>query len=426
MSHFVGPARYRCGPAHSCDVPGSCCAKRCPHISTRDALSAARDRSAGPRGRPLARRSQLFVRFGTLRGARGRYLAPPRALASGRGASRAPRGQRSVARGPCYVDCDQLAPGPAPPGAPFCMDKPARSLVPMQVFVTGATGYIGFAVATALRRHGHRVFGLARSDAKAARLTRHEIEPVIGDLSGPKTYADVAAQCSVLIHTAFDYSADGVAKNKLTIDTLLDAAGRGAQPKTLVFTSGAWVYGDTGGRMVDETTPLNPIKLVAWRPAHEQLVLRATSVRGLVIRPGCVYGGAGGLTAPWFAKPGETVIGDGRQRWTMVHVDDLADAYVRAAESGLAGEIFNVTDRSRFTVLELATAAARAAGYKGEIRPLPLAEARKTMGDFADALALNQHVDSGKAVRLLGWQPRHGGFLDEVEVLYGAWKANQG
>ena len=313
----------------------------------------------------------------------------------------------------------------------------------MQVFVTGATGYIGFAVATALRRHGHRVFGLARSDAKAAHLTRHEIEPVIGDLSGPKTYADLAAQCSVLIHTAFDYSADGVAKNKLTIDTLLDAAGRGAQPKTLVFTSGAWVYGDTGERMVDETTPLNPIKLVAWRPAHEQLVLRAGGVRGLVIRPGCVYGGAGGLTARWFAEPaaamrspsplvergsgGEAaVVGDGRQRWTMVHVDDLADAYVRAAESGLAGEIFNVTDRSRFTVLELATAAARAAGYKGEIRPLPLAEARKTMGDFADALAVNQHVDSGKAVRLLGWQPRHGGFLDEVEVLYGAWKANQG
>jgi hypothetical protein len=45
------------------------------------------------------------------------------------------------------------------------------------------------------------------------------------------------------------------------------------------------------------------------------------------------------------------------------------------------------------------------------------------MGDLADALALSQHVDSGKAVRLLGWQPRHGGFLDEVEVFYRAWKA---
>jgi len=110
----------------------------------------------------------------------------------------------------------------------------------------------------------------------------------------------------------------------------------------------------------------------------------------------------------------------------MVHLDDLADAYVRAAESGLAGEIFNVTDRSRCTVLEMATAAARPSGYKGEIRPTPLADARKTLGDFADALALSQHVDSGKAVRLLGWQPRHGGFLDEVDVFYRAWKARQG
>jgi nucleoside-diphosphate-sugar epimerase len=293
----------------------------------------------------------------------------------------------------------------------------------MQVFLTGATGYIGFAVATALRRHGHRVWGLARNQTKAARLARHEIEPVSGDLADPNSYADVAAHCSVLIHTAFDYSADGVAKNKLTIETLLDAGRRGAQPRTFIFTSGAWVYGDTGDHMVDETTPLDPIKLVAWRPAHEELVLRASGVRSIVIRPGCVYGGAGGLTAPWFAKPGEAVVGDGRNRWTMVHLDDLAAAYVRAAESGLGGEIFNVTDRSRFTVLELATAAARAAGYKGEISPLPLAEARKALGDFADALALNQHLDSGKAVRLLGWQPRHGGFLDEVEVFYRAWKA---
>ncbi|HEV8380192.1 MAG TPA: NAD-dependent epimerase/dehydratase family protein [Gemmatimonadales bacterium] len=299
----------------------------------------------------------------------------------------------------------------------------------MQVFLTGATGYIGFAVATALRRHGHRVWGLARSDAKAARLARHEIDPVIGDLADPKSYADVAARCAALIHVAFDYSADGVAKNKLTIETLLDAGQRGAQPKTLILTSGAWVYGDTGDQMVDETTPLNPIKLVDWRPLHEQLVLQAKHMRGLVIRPGCVYGGTGGLTAQWFAGPSAgkppTVVGTGQHRWTMVHLDDLADAYVRAAESDLAGEIFNVTDRSRFTVLELATAAARAAGYTGAIRPLPLAEARQTMGDFADALALNQHLDSSKAVRLLNWQPRHGGFLDEVELFYRTWRTWQ-
>src|SRR6266480_1395713 len=280
----------------------------------------------------------------------------------------------------------------------------------MQVFVTGATGYIGFAVAAALRRAGHRVRGLVRSEAKARRLVQHEIEPVIGDLADPKTYLEVASDCTLLVNTAFDYSADGVAKDK-----------------TLLFTSGAWVYGDTGDRMVDETTPPNPTKLVAWRPAHEQLELQAAGVRGLVIRPGDVYGGAGGLTGQWFAGPSTgkppLVVGDGRNRAPMVHIDDLADAYVRVAESGLAGEIFNVNDHSRFTVLEMATAAARAAGYKGEVRPTPLPEARKTLGDFADALALSQHIDARKAARLLGWQPRHDGFLDDADVYYRAWKA---
>jgi len=299
----------------------------------------------------------------------------------------------------------------------------------MQVFVTGATGYIGFAVAAALRRAGHRVWGLARSEARARRLARHEIEAVIGDLADPKTYLEIASECALVVHIAFDYSADGVAKDKTAIDTLLDAGRRGAKPKTLVFTSGAWVYGDTGDRMVDETTPPNPTKLVAWRPAHEQMVLQAPGMRGLVVRPGDVYGGPGGLTGQWFAGPSTgkppLVVGDGRNRVPMVHVDDLADAYLRVAESGLAGEIFNVNDQSRFTVLEMATAAARAAGYKGEVHPMPLPEARKTLGDFADALALSQHVDARKAVRLLGWQPRHVGFPDEADAYYRAWKAHQ-
>ena len=297
----------------------------------------------------------------------------------------------------------------------------------MQVFVTGATGFIGFAVAAALRRAGYRVWGLARSETKARRLLQHEIEPVIGDLADPKTYLDVASECALLVHTGFDYSANGVAKDRTAIDTLLEAGRRGAKPKTFIFTSGAWVYGDTSDRIVDETTPPNPPKLVAWRPAHEQIVLQAGGVRGLVIRPGDVYGGPGGLTGQWFAGPSTgsppLVVGDGRNRVPMVHVDDLADAYVRVATSGLAAEIFNVNDQSRFTVLEMATAAARAAGYQGEVRPTPLVEARKTLGDFADALALSQHIDARKVVRLLGWHPSHEGFLDEADVHYRAWKA---
>lgn len=71
----------------------------------------------------------------------------------------------------------------------------------------------------------------------------------------------------------------------------------------------------------------------------------------------------------------------------------------------------------------MAAAVIGAAGRKTKIVHVPLAEAREQMGVFAECLALNQHVDSRKAVRLLGWQPKHGGFLDGVQRYYQAWKA---
>jgi nucleoside-diphosphate-sugar epimerase len=299
----------------------------------------------------------------------------------------------------------------------------------MNVFITGATGYIGLNVATAYRRAGHRVWGLTRSEEKARILTRHEIAPVIGSMQKPDAWATAAKNCSLLIHAAVDYQADTFALDKQTVEFLLSLSQQGRRPKTMIYTSGVWVYGHTHGMLVDETTPLNPPKLVARRPATEQLVLNAADARGIVIRPGCVYGYQGGLAGTWFAaavkEKALTAVGDGGNRWTMVHADDLADAYLRAGESGLSGEVFNITDRSRCSVAEMVSAVARVTGYGGKITYIPVAEAAKTMGDFAECLALDQHADARKAVRLLCWQPKHGGFVDEVETYYVSWKAAQ-
>jgi nucleoside-diphosphate-sugar epimerase len=299
----------------------------------------------------------------------------------------------------------------------------------MRIFVTGATGTIGGAVAVAMRRAGHEVRGLVRSPEKAARLRRYEIEPVVGDMTRPGSYHEALDECSVLVHAAVDYGAGVVEPDRAVIDTLLAAGARGSRPKTVLYTSGVWLYGDTGERLVDETAPPAPARMVGWRPEHERLVLENPGVRGLVIRPGCVYGLGGSLTGRWFesADSGQAeIVGDGANRWAMVHVHDLADAYVRLAESGYAGEVFNVTDRSRSTVREMAEAAVRAAGHPGAVRLVSVEEAAQTMGDLASCLALDQHVDSRKAVSRLGWQPRHGGFVDGVDTYYAAWKVRQG
>lgn len=296
----------------------------------------------------------------------------------------------------------------------------------MKVFVTGATGTIGGPVARAFRREGHEVLGLARSASKARSLSAREIRPVLGALEEPETFVRAAAECDVIVHAAADAGAAMFPLDRAALETVLAAAKPGPQPKTLIYTSGTWIYGDTGGRRTDESAPLRPPAYGADRILHERLVLDADGIRGLVLRPGCLYGRQGSLTSMWFegaARGALEIVGDGSAQWALVHQDDLADAYVRAAASGLSGEIFNVSEPSGPTVLDMARAVARTTGYAGEIRRLPVAEAVARFGPFAECLAYDQQLDSEKAERLLGWRPRHRGFVEEVGVYFEAWKA---
>lgn len=301
----------------------------------------------------------------------------------------------------------------------------------MQVFVTGATGFIGLSVASALAQRGHRVLGLARTSEKARVLARREIEPVLGGLQEPGAWRERAAECAAFVHCAFEYSPKGFELDRNVLRVASELGGRKGAARKVVYTSGVWVYGDTGTRCVDETTAPNPPKFVAARVENENFLLSCArpELATIVVRPGCVYGGHGSLTAGWFdgaTKGAARIVGDGANRWAMVHVEDLARLYVLAAESPLGGEVLNATDRSRFTVRECAIAASRAAGAGGAVVETPYADALARYGPLAQGLAASQHIDSSKAVRLLGWQPRHGGFVDGARRYFRSWKAGAG
>lgn len=286
----------------------------------------------------------------------------------------------------------------------------------MKIFLTGASGYIGRAVAEGLRRRGHRVSGLVRTPAKAKALAAREIEPVVGDMRQPKGWERPARNADVRVHCAVEYGDDYEKLDRAAVEALLAFGGR------LLYTSGVWQYGP-GGPFVESSAgaPLMP-----WRSEHEKLALAAS---GVVIRPGCVYGGAGGLTGLWFQGAVEhkaaPIVGDGSNRWAVVHLEDLALLYALAVEGEPAGEILNAVDASRFTVREMAEAASRAAGAGGAVSALSFADAEKRYGGMAHGLALDQRVDASKAARLLGWNPRFNGFPPDADAFFTAWNASR-
>lgn len=297
----------------------------------------------------------------------------------------------------------------------------------MRIFVTGSTGYIGNAVARAFQRHGHHVIGLVRNPEKAKLLKIQEIQPVIGELNQLFKIIPSLENIDVIVHCAFEWSQKGVQQELETIEILTKGIKKPRLPQTLLYTSGVYVYGNTGKQPATENTSLNPPNLVKWRPDYEEKVLNASSqlLHTVVIRPACVFGGSGGLTGMWFDSVNGMVpmVGEGENHMALVHIDDLSRAYVLAAEKGLDREIFNIADHSRYKVKDLASQVAKVSGLEGHIQILSEDEAIHKYGPITEGLLLDQQVCSQRAQRMLGWQPRQPNFMDGIQRYYQAWKA---
>jgi len=259
----------------------------------------------------------------------------------------------------------------------------------MRVFLTGGTGYVGSAVALALRQRGHEVAALVRPESDSTQLREAGVFIVAGDLDSLPQLSRTLSVYDALVHAAFA-SQEAVAKDRLAVDAL------SAQENFFLYTSGVWILGDSKGKTLDEKSPVNPLHLVSWRPTHEKIALDSG---GAVIRPGCVYGGKQSMFEDWFVAADQKqpikVPGDGKNRWALVDLHDLAECYVRVIEERKPG-IHHAIDDSRSSLNECAKAIAPS----GRIEHVP------AEGFMAEALTVDQIVSSEATRRALGWLPR--------------------
>ncbi len=290
----------------------------------------------------------------------------------------------------------------------------------MNIFLTGATGYVGSGITQALQHAGHTVVALARSENAAQRLRAQTIQPLRGDLTDLESIARGAREADAVIHAASSNNADTPRVDTQVVETILTSLVNSHKP--FIYTSGSWVLGNTPqGQVADEQTPPAPPLLVSWRPALEKRILSATErgVHSIVLRPGLVYGYAGGIPGMLvhFARQQGVArtIGSGENNWALVHRDDLADAYVRALTSAPAGTLLNIVAESAVPFKTIAQAAGYAAGIQRPVEVWPLEVARQQLGPLVDALLLDQNISGARARAMLGWMPHASSILKDMQ-----------
>ncbi|MDB5483778.1 MAG: NAD-dependent epimerase/dehydratase [Caulobacteraceae bacterium] len=316
----------------------------------------------------------------------------------------------------------------------------------MKILVTGATGFIGAAVARKLSALGHEITALSRSEAAAAKLRAAGLTPVPGDFTDPASLAAPAADVDAIVSTASIGQVEGspaaFTRDRDAVAAM--AASLGGSGKPLIFTSGSAIFGvftkgEASPTIFDEDHPV-PLPASVFAPAEAEVpapfiagfggamapraatelaVQNAAGIRGIAIRPGLVYGGGDGydvlnLISLAKARGAAPHLGAGGVRQGYVHIDDLVELYILALDRAPAGAMLHaVTDE--VALGDLAAAVSRLVGAGGKTEALSLMEMFARGGGGGVSLSVNKRLASDKTRRLLDWTPIRHDLLEDVE-----------
>ena len=224
----------------------------------------------------------------------------------------------------------------------------------VRALVTGATGFVGSAVARRLLRDGHHVRVLARAGSDRRNLQGLDVEVVEGDLTKPSTLLPACDSCDALFHVAADYrlwAPDPSERYRANVDgtrAILEAARRVGVPR-IVYTSSVATLGiPKDGTPGSEITPVSVDDMIGHYKRSKFLAeeeARKFAAEGLpivIVNPSTPIG-------PYDIKPTPTgrVVRDAMAGkvpayvdtgLNIVHVDDVAEGHWLAFERGVVGE----------------------------------------------------------------------------------------
>jgi len=312
------------------------------------------------------------------------------------------------------------------------------------VFVTGATGWIGFAVVKELMSSGHQVTGLTTSADGARRLQKLGAKARVGRLSQHEVLREAAAQSDGVIHTAFIHDLShmslttrlrlfagalngGVVSSFMRIlaeteSGAIAALGSGLSDSGRPLVLASAIFYLPQGKVStesDDHVSKTPNRSVSERAALD-LVQRGVRASAVRLAPTVHGDGDHGFISQVIQaaanKGVSPYIGDGANRWPSVHRLDAAKLFRLALEKGEAGAKYHGVGEVGIPFRDIASLIATK--LRVPAVSIPTARAAKHFGVLGNFVGLDNPASSEWTRQALGWAPEQDGLLADMDARY--------
>ncbi|HXM09497.1 MAG TPA: SDR family oxidoreductase, partial [Terriglobales bacterium] len=289
----------------------------------------------------------------------------------------------------------------------------------MRIFVTGATGFIGTPTVKELISAGHKVLGMARSDAGAKSLAALGADVHRGSLEDLDSLRKGATTSDAVIHLGFLHDFSKFKENCEIDKQAIEALGSvlAGSDRPLIVTSGTAGLA-TPGQVATEDTVLPPDFPFPRVSEQTALALVAKGVNASVMRLPQVHntirqGLVTYLIAVAREKGVSAYVEEGRNRWAAAHVLDVAKLYRLALEKHEAGAKYHAVAEEGVAMRDIVEVIGK--GLKVPVESLSTDEARAHFGFLSMFASHDLRASSAQTRKKLEWNPTGPGLIADLD-----------